>query len=127
MQSSCCHAPVHKKYVLSLNAEIAESLKARSYIATTDLKGNFWYIGGKWINGFIKTKTREFGNFCIITDTIMPEIKGVNIYPGKIFNTQSTIKCTIKDNDSGIKNYRGEIDGKWILMDYDYKKKYFKI
>jgi len=84
--------------------------------------GNFWYIGGKWSDGFIKTKTREFGNFCIITDTINPEIKGVNISPGKIFNTQSTIKCTIKDNDSGIKNYRGEIDGKWILMDYDYKK-----
>lgn len=116
------NTPVHKKYVLSLNAEIADSLKARSYIATTDLKGNFWYIGGKWTEGFIKTKTREFGNFCIITDTINPEIKGVNISPGKIFNTQSTIKCTIKDNDSGIKNYRGEIDGKWILMDYDYKK-----
>ncbi len=116
------NTPVHKKYVLSLNAEIADSLKARSYIATTDLKGNFWYIGGKWTEGFIKTKTREFGNFCIITDTIIPEIKGVNIYPGKIFNTQSTIKCTIKDNDSGIKKYRGEIDGKWILMDYDYKK-----
>ena len=116
------NTPVHKKYVLSLNAEIADSLKARSYIATTDLKGNFWYIGGKWTEGFIKTKTREFGNFCIITDTIIPEIKGVNIYPGKIFNTQSTIKCTIKDKDSGIKNYRGEIDGKWILMDYDYKK-----
>ena len=116
------NTPVHKKYVLSLKAEIADSLKARSYIATTDLKGNFWYIGGKWTNGFIKTKTREFGNFCIITDTMIPEIKGVNIYPGKIFNTQSTIKCTIKDKDSGIKNYRGEIDGKWILMDYDYKK-----
>jgi len=116
------NTPVHKKYVLSLNAEIADSLKAKSYIATTDLKGNFWYIGGKWSDGFIKTKTREFGNFCIITDTINPEIKGVNISPGKIFNTQSTIKCTIKDNDSGIKNYRGEIDGKWILMDYDYKK-----
>ena len=116
------NTPVHKKYVLSLNAEIADSLKAKSYIATTDLKGNFWHIGGKWTDGFIKTKTREFGNFCIITDTINPEIKGVNISPGKIFNTQSTIKCTIKDNDSGIKNYRGEIDGKWILMDYDYKK-----
>ncbi len=115
------NTPVHKRYVLSLNAEIADSLKVRSYIATTDLKGNFWYIGGKWMNGFIKTKTREFGNFCIITDTIIPEITGVNIYPGKIFNTQTTIKCTIKDNDSGIKNYRGEIDGKWILMDYDYK------
>ena len=77
------NTPVHKKYVLSLNAEIAGSLKAKSYIATTDLKGNFWYIGGKWIDGFIKTKTRQFGNFCIIADTINPEVKGVNIYPGQ--------------------------------------------
>jgi hypothetical protein len=46
----------------------------------------------------------------------------VNIYPGKAFNTQTTIKCTIKDKNSGIKSYRGEIDGKWILMDYDYKR-----
>ena len=40
------------------------------------MKGNFWYIGGKWKNGFLKTKTREFGNFCIIADTISPEIRG---------------------------------------------------
>ena len=116
------NTPVHKKYVLSLNAEIAGNLKAKSYIATTDLKGNFWYIGGKWIDGFIKTKTRQFGNFCIMADTINPEVKGVNIYPGKTFNTQTSIKLTIKDINSGIKSYRGEIDGKWILMDYDYKR-----
>ena len=73
-------------------------------------------------DGFIKTKTRQFGNFCIIADTTNPEVKGVNIYPGKKFNTQTSIKLTIKDNDSGIKSYRGEIDGKWILMDYDYKR-----
>ena len=62
------------------------------------------------------------GNFCIVADTTDPEIKGINIFPGKKFNTQTTIKCTIKDKDSGIKSYRGEIDGKWILMEYDYKR-----
>ena len=83
----------------------------------------FWYMGGSWKNGFLRAKVREFGDFCIIADTIKPEIKGLNIYPEKIFNTQTTIKCTIKDKESGIKSYRGEIDGKWILMDYDYKRK----
>jgi hypothetical protein len=79
-------------------------------------------MGGSWRNGFLRTKVREFGDFCIVADTIHPEIKGVNIYPGKVFNTQTTIKCTIKDKNSGIKSYRGKIDDKWILMDYDYKK-----
>ena len=41
---------------------------------------------------------------------------------GKNINSQSTIKCTIDDMESGISFYRGEIDSKWILMEYDYKK-----
>ena len=36
--------------------------------------------------------------------------------------TSSTIKMTIKDDMSGIKSYRGEIDGKWILMEFDPKR-----
>jgi len=114
--------PVHKKYSLSIKANVPESLKSKTYIATTNMKGNFWHIGGEWENGFLRTKVREFGNFCIVADTTNPEIKGINIFDGKAFTSQSTIKCSIKDKNSGIKSYRGEIDGKWILMDYDYKR-----
>ena len=116
------NTPVHKKYSLEIKTNIADSLIEKTYIATTDMKGNFWYIGGIWKNNFLKTETREFGNFCIVADTTNPEIKGVNIFPGKKFNTQTTIKLTIKDKESGIKSYRGEIDGKWILMEYDHKR-----
>tara|TARA_B100001250_G_C19627492_1_gene712230 strand:- start:265 stop:828 length:564 start_codon:yes stop_codon:yes gene_type:complete len=115
--------PVHKKYTLSIKAKVPDTLIKKTYIATTDMKGNFWHIGGKWGNGFLKTKAREFGDFCIIADTTQPEIRELNIFPGKTLNTQTTIKLTIKDEDSGIKSYRGEIDGKWVLMDYDHKKK----
>ena len=73
------------------------------------------------INGFLKTKTKKFGNFCIVSDTTKPKITGLNIFPGKRLTNQTTIKLIIKDEDSGIKSYRGEIDGKWILMEYDYK------
>ena len=111
------NTPVHKYYSLALKSNLPDSLKETTYIATTDLKDNFWYIGGKWRDSLLLTKTREFGDFCIISDTINPEIKGVNIFPGKKLNTQTTIKLTIKDNESGIKSYRGEIDNKWILMD----------
>ena len=36
--------------------------------------------------------------------------------------TSSAIRMTIKDDLSGIKSYRGEIDDNWILMEYDPKK-----
>ena len=121
-----CHhdyVSIHKSFVISLKAEIPKNLKNKVYIAKVDEKGNFWYMGGSWRNSMLSAKVREFGDFCIIADTIKPNIKGINIYPGKKFNTQTTIKCTILDKGSGIKTHRAEIDGKWILMEYDYKKK----
>ena len=80
-------------------------------------------MGGNWHNMMFSTKVKEFGDFCIVSDTINPIIKGVNIYPGKILKEQNTIKCTIEDKESGVESFRGEIDGKWILMEYDYKRK----
>ena len=116
------NTPIHKAYAVALKANIPDSLKNKTYIATTNMKGSFWHIGGYWINGFLKTKSKEFGNFCIVADTTSPEIKGLNIFPGKVFNTQTSIKLSVKDKQSGIKSFRGEIDGKWILMEYDYKR-----
>ena len=58
--------------------------------------------------------------------TINPKIKAINIYPGKKLTTQQDIKFTIEDNESGIKEYQAEINGEWILMNYDHKKKIIK-
>ncbi len=118
---------VHKKYVLAIAVNVPDNIKSKTYIATTDMHNNFSYIGGRWKDGFIKTKVREFGNFCVIADTTKPEINAINIFPNKILTSQSSIKFTIKDNESGIKSYRGEINGKWVLMEYDHKNNLLKI
>ena len=115
--------PIHKKFAISLKEKVPIELKEKVFIAKIDDRGNFWYIGGNWKNKMFSAKVKEFGDFCIVADTINPTVKGVNIFPGKKFNTQTTIKCVIEDNESGINTYRAEIDGKWILMEYDYKTK----
>ena len=115
------NTPVHKYYTLSLSATVPKSLLSKTYIAKTDIKGKYKHIGGKWKNNQITTKTREFGDFCIVSDTINPEIIAINIHSNKKITNQKTIDFKIKDNESGIKSFRGEINNKWILMDYDYK------
>ena len=35
---------------------------------------------------------------------------------------ETELKVTISDDLSGISNYRATINGKWILMEYEYKK-----
>ncbi len=117
------YIPVHKQFVISIKQNVPVKLKDKVYIAKVDANNHFWHMGGGWRNNMLSTKVREFGDFCIVADTINPVIKGVNIYPAKKFNTQTTIKCTMADKESGIKAYRAEIDGKWILMEYDYKRK----
>ena len=90
-------------------------------IAKIDKAGEFSSEGGEWEGGFIKTKIREFGKYCILIDTIAPLIKPVNIYNGKNIAKQNTIKVKITDKLSGIKSYRGTLNGNWILMEYDAK------
>ena len=51
----------------------------------------------------------------MVIDTIKPTIE----YTEEIKN--NSIQFKIKDELSGIKKYRGEIDGEWILMEYDFK------
>ncbi len=36
---------------------------------------------------------------------------------------RNTLKVKISDIGSGIKNYRATIDGKWVLMEYNHKKR----
>lgn len=114
--------PIHKNYVLSIKEKIDKNITDKVYIAKVNDNGTFTYKGNSWRGSFLSAKVREFGNFTIISDTVNPIILGVNVKDGKNISSQTTIKCTIEDKESGISFYRGEINGKWILMEYDYKK-----
>jgi hypothetical protein len=123
-----CHydyVPLHKKATISIKSKIPIQLKEKAYIAKVNNE-KYSYVGGKWKNNYLTTKSSELGDFTIVIDTINPIIKGVNIYPGKEIKKQTTIKCTIDDRDSGIKKYNGKINDQWILMDYDHKRKLLK-
>jgi len=74
-------------------------------------------------NGFVKGQAKWFGDFYIMLDTIPPRITPVNILNGKNMAKLDKIKMKISDNLSGIKTYNGKVDGKWVLMEWDYKTK----
>ena len=54
-------------------------------------------------------------------DTKPPKITPINIYANKNMAKNTTVIFKIADNLSGIKSYRGSIDGKWVLMEFDGK------
>jgi Peptidase family M23 len=69
-----------------------------------------------WNGNNLTFKARELGNYSILTDNIAPNIKPL------IKNSEGLV-FRISDELSGIKNFRAEVNGQYVLMDYDYKKK----
>ena len=57
------------------------------------------------------------------SDTEPPSIHPINIHDGVSLAGIKKISIKIADNLSGIKSYNANIDGKWVLMEWDYKTK----
>lgn len=75
----------------------------------------FNFMGGKWEEDQITFKTRDLVTYTILEDTIPPTVKAVR-------STQTHNTFRIDDALSGIKTFRAELDGKFILMRYEAKK-----
>ena len=60
--------------------------------------------------------TRDLVNFTIGTDSIPPIVSKVIINEGQL-------RFIIDDDMSGIKSYEAIVNGDWVLMNYDPKRK----
>ncbi|MFH2142127.1 MAG: M23 family metallopeptidase [Bacteroidota bacterium] len=101
---------------------IPENKTDKILVACITKKGNIINYGGDYEDGFIKTKTINFGKYTLLIDTTPPVIKPLNIYNNAKFIKDNSIRIKITDNLSGIKSYNGYIDGKWVLFEYEPKK-----
>ena len=114
--------PLHSACNLSIKADgIPKALISKALIVKVDENGHLSGKSSKLENNFIKTQVREFGNYTIAVDTISPVIRPVNVGQNKNVGKQQTLSFKISDNLSGIQSYRGTLNGKWILMDFDAK------
>src|ERR1700743_644501 len=77
--------------------------------------------GGTYEDGYVKANARTFGDYYIKVDTVPPIIRPLNIRNGANMAKPQRIALKIGDHLSGVKSYSGKIDGKWVLMEWDYK------
>ncbi len=78
-------------------------------------------MGGKFKNGWIETQCRQLGTFTVTTDENAPVITAINIKNHSSLTNRNKVSFKILDDLSGIDSYRGEIDGQWVLFEYDAK------
>ncbi len=73
-------------------------------------------------NNNFETKTKKLGTFFIKNDSIPPTIKSLNFKNGEWISNKNYLKLKILDKETGIKKYKGTINGNWVLFEYEYKR-----
>ncbi len=111
--------PVHDFFTLWIKPDSTLPAALVPKAVIVDSRG--YYQGGEYDNGYIRAAPRYFGNFYVTVDTVAPVIRPVNVSEGKVMTGLSRLSFRISDNLSGIKTFRGLLDGEWVLMEYDQK------
>jgi murein DD-endopeptidase MepM/ murein hydrolase activator NlpD len=114
------YTPLQASMDISIKAGIPERLRDKVLLARINDKDEIISEGGNWSEGVVKTRSRNFGDYGIVVDTIPPAL-GTLQWSDKKNQGSRGIKLRIEDKLSGIKSYRGNLDGNWILMEYDEK------
>ncbi len=108
--------PVHHAYELQIKVDDhLLGLKDKLVIVSENGASQ----GGEFVNGYIKANPRVLGKFHLRADTVPPIITPVNAVNHANLSGQKRITLKIRDNLSGIKNFNGYINDKWILMEYE--------
>jgi hypothetical protein len=114
--------PLNANYSLSIKTKpVPDKLQSKATIVLLDGKNEMKDQKGDYKDGWVTTDTRYFGRFAVAVDTVAPSIKPRNILNGSNLSHAKMIAVTIADNLTGIKTYRGTVDGKWIAMQFEYK------
>jgi len=110
------HFPLNKYLKVTLKPEKNYSDSLNYQVYTTTDNGRLYHKGGEWNGDKISFYTRNFGQFTIVADSVPPKI-----YPVK--TNQNQLMFKISDDLSGIDSYECRVNGEWVLMHYDYKRR----
>ncbi|MBT8278902.1 MAG: M23 family metallopeptidase [Bacteroidia bacterium] len=92
------------------------------YIASVSDWGKLYYANTRKKGDVLTCRTKNLGTYTLAMDLDDPTISAMNFQDGKWLSKYRYLKLKIDDETTGVNNYRATINGKWILMEYDYKK-----
>ena len=115
------YIPPHTNFTVTIRDDQIPAADAdKTFIASVD--------GTRLVYNYTKRKGNEFttytknlGQYKLIKDTIAPRIRMEKPIEGKWLSSYKTLEFSISDNLSGLRDFDGYINGKWVLFEYDYK------
>ena len=114
--------PFNNPYEISFKVNEKDTLKLRQTFIAKKTKKKLSFLLTTIDKGYWKTKVKEMGDFTIARDSIAPKISPTNFKPNQWLSKLKSLKIKISDDFSGIKSYRGRINGEWVLFEYEPKR-----
>jgi len=114
--------PLKKGFEMKFTISESDSLKKKqSFIAKLNKNGTSSFFSSKKKNGVLYGKSKTLGTYIISRDSVAPIIEPVDFKNKQWISNYSFLRLKISDDFTGIKSYRGEINGKWVLFEYEPK------
>lgn len=114
--------PLHKNINITYDVNASQLKDADKYfIGRLPDWGKPRHYKTEYANNKLSIKTRDFGTYTLIKDTTPPRVSPINFSDGKWISNNKNLRIKIEDDLSGIASYRATINGKFILMEYEYK------
>lgn len=91
---------------------------SKYYIQKVNKDGTY-SMGGTYENGWVKTTINELGTYTVGIDTIPPRVTPIAKEKWK----NGVISFSASDSHTGVKSYKGTLDGKFVLFKYSLKNR----
>lgn len=115
--------PIHKNITLGFDvSKYSPEDQEKLFIARLGYAGRPMYSSTFKKGDRFTTGIRTFGKYTLAADITPPKIIPLNFNNGQWISSNKDLKVKITDDLSGIKSYRATVNGKFILMEYEYKK-----
>lgn len=114
--------PLNNNYTLTFDvSKYSDTEKEQLYIAKVLENGKTSFVNTNKNGNSFYTSTNALGQFTLDKDNEAPIITLKSFYDKQWISAHKTLQVKIADEKSGIKSYRGEINGEWILLEYNVK------
>jgi hypothetical protein len=110
--------PVNRSYKIKVKVEGPED--GKHYLQMISAKGRKRAISVEYNDGWAVANCKYFGTYSLVRDEVAPTVKLIT-YSTTIPKSIKKISWSISDTASGIADYDVFIDGKWYLLEYEYK------
>lgn len=113
--------PVHSPITVSFDVSHLDKPTLQKTFIGCKSGSHFSYNDSYMQDGRLNAKVKVLGEFKLMQDNNAPKIFSPSFAEGKWLSANKTFSLKISDDLSGIATYDAYLNGKWILMHYDYK------